>query len=107
MLDRVRYYDGLAWAVLGRGIAHTLLLHHSLLNSLFLGDLIDALRAANCALIRPEEAFQDPVFAREPDTLPAGESLIWSLAQALPRLRGKLRYPAESDAYEAEALAQL
>src|SRR5438094_53451 len=40
ILDRAEYYDGLSQDVLGRSVKHTVLLHHTLLNALYLGDLI-------------------------------------------------------------------
>jgi len=107
MLDRARYYERLANAVTGRSIAHTLLLHHNLLNALFLGDLIDALKDEGFRVVAPEEAFADPVFASQPATIPAGESLVWALAHDDARLRASLRYPGEDDTYEAEALSRL
>lgn len=107
MLDRARYYDQLAFSLLGHSVAHTILMHHSLLNALFIGDLIDALQHDGYRIIAPEEAFADPVFAQQSPTIPAGESLVWSLAHADPRLRAGLRYPSEDDTYEAAALEQL
>jgi peptidoglycan/xylan/chitin deacetylase (PgdA/CDA1 family) len=107
MLDRARYYDRLASTITGHSIAHTLLLHHNLLSALFLGDLIDALRTDGFRVVAPEEAFSDPVFALQPATIPAGESLVWALAHDDARLRAGLRYPAENDTYEAEALSRL
>lgn len=107
MLDRARYYDGLATAVTGASIAHTLLIHHNLLNALFLGDLLDALEREGYRLIAPEQAYADPVFARQPSTVPAGESLIWALAHGDERLRSRLRYPGEDDKYETEVFRRL
>lgn len=107
MLDRARYYDALAMRVVGRRVAHTLLLHHNLLNALFLGDLIDALEREGFRVISPEAAYADPVFAREPVSVPAGESLVWALAHDDAGLRGGLRYPAEDEVYEAEVLQRL
>jgi peptidoglycan/xylan/chitin deacetylase (PgdA/CDA1 family) len=107
MLERARYYDQLATAVTGYCIPHTLLLHHNLLNALFLGDLIDALERERFRLITPEAAYADPVFARAPSSLPAGESLVWALAHDDARLRNGLRYPGEDEKYEAEILSQL
>ena len=69
MLDRARYYDDLAARITGYAIPHTLLLHHNLLNALFLGDLIDALER-EFRVIEPETAYADPVFAREPSAVP-------------------------------------
>ncbi len=107
MLDRARYYDRLATTVTGHPIAHTLLVHHNLLNALFLGDLVDALERDGFRVISPEEAYADPVFAAQPAAIPAGESLVWSLAHGDARLRAGLRYPAEDEAYEADALSRL
>jgi peptidoglycan-N-acetylglucosamine deacetylase len=107
MLDRAHYYDRLAATVTGRAITHTLLLHHNLLNALFLGDLVDALERDGFQIVSPEQAFADPVFASQPATIPAGESLVWALAHDDPRLRANLRYPAENDSYEAQALERL
>jgi peptidoglycan-N-acetylglucosamine deacetylase len=72
MLDRAHYYDRLATTITGHSIAHTLLLHHNLLNALFIGDLIDALRRDGFRIIAPDEAYADPVFALQPTTIPAG-----------------------------------
>jgi hypothetical protein len=107
MLERARYYDDLATRITGYSIPHTLLLHHNLLNALFLGDLIDALEKETFRVIEPEAAYADPVFAREPSSIPAGESLIWALAQGDAQLRAGLRYPGEDERYEAEALGRL
>jgi peptidoglycan-N-acetylglucosamine deacetylase len=98
--DRARYYRGLAREVVGRDIRHTLLVHHSPLNALYLSDLLASLKADGWKLIDAAEAFRDPVFRREPKTLPAGESLVWALAKETGRYEGKLRYPGEDDVYE-------
>jgi peptidoglycan-N-acetylglucosamine deacetylase len=98
--DRARYYRQLAREVVGRDIRHTLLIHHSPLNAFFLGDLLAALRADGWNLVDAADAFRDPVFKREPKTLPAGESLVWALAKETGRYEGKLRYPGEDEVYE-------
>jgi peptidoglycan-N-acetylglucosamine deacetylase len=100
MLDRADYYDKLSIEVLGRSVKHTVLLHHTLLNSLYLGDLIEAFRQRSWKIIDAKEAFADPVFLRQPKTLPAGESLLWTLAKETGRYETKLRYPGEDDVYE-------
>lgn len=38
--ERAKYYDDLAQKVLGRRIKHTLLLHHNVVNGLFLADVL-------------------------------------------------------------------
>lgn len=105
ILGRARYYDQLAEAVLGRTAAHTLLIHYNLLNAMFLGDLMQAFHSNGWTVIAAEEAFQDPVFLRQPDIVPAGESLIWALAKETGRF--SLRYPGEDDAYEKPILDKL
>ena len=54
-----------------------------------------------------DEAFSDSVFNRQPDTAPAGESLIWALAKESGKFEGRLRYPGEDDTYEKPVLDQL
>ncbi len=100
ILDRARYYDDLARTLLGRSIRHTLLLHHNVLNGLFLGDLLAAFTKNGWDLVDARSAFDDPVFRREPNIAPAGESLVWQLAKEDGRLAKGLRYPGESDEYE-------
>ena len=103
--DRTNYYDGLARTVLGRSVAHVMLLHHNLINALFLSDVIAMLRAKGWKLIDAEVAFQDAVYEARPDVIPAGESIIWALA----RQKGiaDLRYPGEDDVYEKPLLDRL
>ncbi len=100
LLERAHYYEDLAQQVLGRAVPHTLLLHHNLLNGLFLGDVLDAFAADGWEWIDATVAYEDPVFASEPDALPAGQSLIWALAKATGRFDDVLRYPGENDTYE-------
>jgi peptidoglycan/xylan/chitin deacetylase (PgdA/CDA1 family) len=107
MLDRARYYDGLARAAVGRAIAHTMLVHHSLLNALFLGDLLGALEKDGWTIVDADEAYEDPIFQSAPSVLPAGESLVWSLAKENAALAPTLRYPGEDEDYEKATLDRL
>ena len=107
ILDRAHYYDDLAKKVVGRTIKHTLLIHYNLISALFLGDLIDALRENGFRIVSPDVAYEDAIFATQPNTVPAGESLVWSLARANAALRDTLRYPGEDEAYETAALNSL
>ncbi|WP_306600794.1 polysaccharide deacetylase family protein [Geothrix sp. 21YS21S-2] len=103
--DRAAYYDGLARRVLGRDVRHVLLLHHNLINALFLPDVIGMFRDLGWTFISPAEAYADPAYALEPGVLPAGESLVWSLAKE----KGvqDLRSPGEDGAYEQPKLDAL
>jgi peptidoglycan/xylan/chitin deacetylase (PgdA/CDA1 family) len=105
--DRARFYDQLSRDVLGRSVLHTLLIHYNLLNSLFLGDLLAMFHSKGWGVIDVEEAFSDPVFTRQPDTAPAGQSLIWALAKETGKFEGRLRYPGEDDVYEKAVLDRL
>ncbi len=98
--ERANYYDDLSRKVLGRSVRHTLLLHHNVLNGLFLGDVLQMFTRRGWRLIDAEEAFADPVFKRSPKTAPAGESLIWALAKETGRFDSSLRYPGEGGEYE-------
>jgi len=105
LYDRAQYYDRLSRTVLGRSVAHVLLLHHNLINALFLRDVIAMFRDKGWTLIDSETAFKDPVYAMRPDIIPAGQSILWALA----RQKGVpgLRYPGEDDVYEKPILDRL
>lgn len=98
--DRGRYYRQLARDVLGHDIRHTLLVHHNLLNALYLGDVMPTLREDGWKWVDAPHAFRDPVFRREPNIVPAGESLVWALAKESRRFQDRLRYPGEDGEYE-------
>ena len=102
--DRAQFYDRLARDVLGRSVSHTLLIHYNLLNGLVLGDLLAMFRSKRWDT---DEAFSDPLFLRQPETAPAGESLIWASAKETGRFEDRLRYPGEDDVYEKPILDRL
>lgn len=107
VLDRARYYDGLSVEVLGRSVPHTLLVHYNLLNAFFLEHVLEALENEGFQRIDADEAFADAVYRERVDTLPAGESLLWSVAHATGRYGDRLRYPGEDGAYEKARLDAL
>ncbi len=98
--ERAQYYDSLSLRVLGKPVRHTVLLHHSTLNALFLDDLIVMFTSKGWKTIDAEWAYADPVYDRQPKILPAGESLIWALAKETGKFEKELRYPGEDDVYE-------
>jgi len=107
MFARADYYDQLARRTLGYSVKHTLLVHFNLLNALFLNDVIEMLRAKGWQLIDAEDAFSDPVFAAKPKILPAGESIIWSVAKEKGTIPMSQRYPAEDGAIEDARMNKL
>lgn len=104
ILDRAHYYDSLATRLLNRKVKHTLLIHHSLLNALFLDDLLKALERDGWELIDAKAAFEDEIFDLQPKIEPCGESIVWQCAKLDAEAAKGLRYPAEDSAYEEEAL---
>jgi len=100
LLDRASFYRQLALDVLGHEVRHTLLVHYTMINALFLQDVMAAFEKSGWEWIDADHAYEDPVFLKEPQTLPAGESLIWALAAETGKFKDRLRYPGEDDTYE-------
>jgi hypothetical protein len=105
---RAEYYNKLAKRVTGgRQVLHTILTHFNLLNGLFLNDVIQMLKGKNWHPIDAEQAYNDTVFLAQPKVLPAGESLIWSMAKEKGKIAKSLRYPAEDSTYENKRMDKL
>src|SRR5215213_587322 len=107
MWARAEYYDSLAQRVLGRPVKHTVLVHFNLLNGLFLNDLIAMFKSKGWEPVDAEEAFADPLFSASPKIVPAGESIVWSLAKEKGTIAKSLRYPAEDGEYENARMNKL
>lgn len=103
--NRAAYYDSLSMQLFHRSVKHVLLLHTNAINAAFLPDVIAMFKSKAWALISPDEAYQDPIYAMNPMTLPAGESILWSLA--MQNDFKTLRYPAEDAVYEKPLLDRL
>jgi glyoxylase-like metal-dependent hydrolase (beta-lactamase superfamily II)/peptidoglycan/xylan/chitin deacetylase (PgdA/CDA1 family) len=104
IIDRIKYYDSLSLITFQRRIPHTLLLHHNLLNALFLDDLLIAIKDSGWELIDAEKTYNDEVFSLQYQILPCGESLVWQSAKNNESTASTLRYPAEDGEYENEKL---
>lgn len=102
LLDRAQYYDTLAQNTLGRSPDHILLLHVNAINAAFLADVIEAFKTKNWNIVSTQKAFRDPLYQMQTQYLPAGESIIWSLAKE--KGLENLRYPAEDAPYEMDRL---
>lgn len=98
--ERAKYYDELAQKAVGRKVKHTLLLHHNVVNGLFLKDVLQMFKDKGWKLIDAETAYSDSIFDSEPNITPAGESLIWALAKQSGKYEKELRYPGEDGVYE-------
>ncbi|HRJ05741.1 MAG TPA: polysaccharide deacetylase family protein [Ignavibacteria bacterium] len=98
--NRAMYYDSLAFALTGRHIKHTLLLHHIFINASFLGELLIHFKKYGWELINASDAFTDEIYSSQPQIIPAGESLVWALAKETGKYESMLRYPGEDSEYE-------
>jgi peptidoglycan/xylan/chitin deacetylase (PgdA/CDA1 family) len=105
--DRAQFYNKLAKKVLGHEVKHTLLVHFNVLNALFLDDLLKMFEERGWKLIDAVEAYKDPLGSKNPNTLPAGQSLIWAMAKETGRFDSILRYPGEDGEYEKDAMDKL
>jgi hypothetical protein len=50
---------------------------------------------------------KDEIYNELPQTLPAGESIIWALVKESGRYDSRLRYPGEDGAYEKDKMDKL
>jgi len=102
LLDRAHYYDELGKKTLGYSPKHVILLHTNKINAQSLADIISAFKGHGWEWIDTEIAYADPLYKQQPDVIPAGESIIWSIAKK--KGNTTLRYPAEDAPYELENL---
>ena len=105
--DRALFYDSLAFELTGRRVNHNLLLHHNLATALFLDDLIRHFKNKGWDIIDVDKAYEDDIYKKEPDNIPAGESLIWALSKQSGKFDDILRYPAEDSRYEKDKMDKL
>jgi len=80
LLGAVEFYNEVAVKAIGHSPAHVLLLHENDLAAMFVGDLVAALRENGWTIISPDEAFQDPINSRTPDTLMTRQGHVAALA---------------------------
>jgi peptidoglycan/xylan/chitin deacetylase (PgdA/CDA1 family) len=107
MYERTMYYDNLAREITGRQIDHVILMHHNLLNALFLDDLIQMFEEKGWQIINISRAYKDSVYSEMPEILPAGESIVWALAKQTGKYDNELRYPGEDSEYEKDKMDKL
>ncbi len=81
--QRADAYRTLAQKLQGRDIPQVILLHHNLINALWLGDAIAMFKAKGSTITSPEIAFADSVYQLQPDRAAAGQSLLLSMARSL------------------------
>lgn len=97
--SRAQAYRTLSWQLQGRDIPQVLLLHHNLINALWLDDVIAMFREMGWTITTPALAFADPVYQLQPDRPAAGQSLLLSMARSLGlgQFEGWLRLVDDAD----------
>ncbi|MFL6657030.1 MAG: polysaccharide deacetylase family protein [Massilia sp.] len=98
--QRALAYRALSQQLQGRDIAQVILLHHNLINALWLDDVIAQFKDMGWTITTPEAAFRDPVYALQPAAAAAGQSLLLSMARSLGvgKFAGWLRLVDDGDA---------
>lgn len=81
--QRALAYRALSQQLQGRDIAQVMLLHHNLINALWLDDVIAQFKAMGWTIVAPAQAYADPVYKLAPDRPAAGQSLLLSMARSL------------------------
>jgi peptidoglycan-N-acetylglucosamine deacetylase len=81
--QRTQAYRDLSQKLQGRDIAQVILLHHNLINALWLSDIIAMFKEKGWTITTPEAAFADPVYQLQPERAAAGQSLLLSMARSL------------------------
>ncbi len=106
--QRAVAYRELSHKLQGRDIAQVILLHHNLINALWLDDIIAMFKAKGWKITTPAEAFADPIYQLQPALSAAGQSLLLSMSRALghEKFDGWLRLRDDGD-FELEALKKL
>jgi len=106
--QRALAYRSLSQQLQGRDISQVLLLHHNLVNALWLDDVIAQFRDMGWSVVAPAQALQDPVYQLEPVRSVAGQSLLLSLGRllGLGQMPGGERLVDDGD-YEIAELEKL
>lgn len=81
--QRALAYRALSLRLQGRDIAQVMLMHHNLINALWLDDAIAQFKEMGWTIVTPDAAYQDPVYALQPVSNVAGQSLLLSMARSL------------------------
>ncbi|MEO8384306.1 MAG: polysaccharide deacetylase family protein [Betaproteobacteria bacterium] len=81
--QRASAYRDLAQKLQGRDIPQVILLHHNLINAMWLDEAIGMFKSRGWTITTPDVAFSDPVYQLQPDRLVAGQSLLLSMARTL------------------------
>jgi peptidoglycan-N-acetylglucosamine deacetylase len=81
--QRAQAYRALAQQLQGRDVPQVILLHHNLINALWLTDVLAMFKTKGWAFVSPARAFEDPMYALQPVNPDPGQSLLLSMARSL------------------------
>jgi peptidoglycan/xylan/chitin deacetylase (PgdA/CDA1 family) len=81
--QRALAYRALSQQLQGRDIAQVILLHHNLVNALWLTDVIAQFKEMGWSITTPATAFADPVYQLTPERAAPGQSLLLSMGRTL------------------------
>lgn len=103
--QRAEAYRALSWQLQGRDIPQVLLMHHNLINALWLDDVLAQFKDMGWKFVTPAAAFNDPVYQLAPERAAAGQSLLLSMGRTLGlgKFTGWERLVDDGD-FEIEAL---
>jgi peptidoglycan/xylan/chitin deacetylase (PgdA/CDA1 family) len=106
--QRALAYRALSQQLQGRDIAQVMLMHHNLINALWLDDVIVMFKEMGWSITTPAAAFADPVYQLMPERTAPGQSLLLSMARSLGlgKFEGWARLVDDGD-LEIEALKTL
>lgn len=80
--QRATAYRELSRRLFHRDIPQVMLMHHNLLNALFLRDVMTMLKADGWTFIDAEAAYRDEVYREQPERPAPGQSLLLSIARS-------------------------
>lgn len=81
--QRALAYRVLSQQLQGRDIAMVMLMHHNLINALWLDDVIAMFKQMGWSITTPAAAFADTVYSLVPERQAPGQSLLLSMARSL------------------------
>jgi len=81
--QRALAYRELSQQLQGRDIPQIMLMHHNLVNALWLDEAITQFRQMGWSITTPAKAFADTVYQLQPDRPAPGQSLLLSMARSL------------------------
>lgn len=103
--QRALAYRELAQRLQGRDIPQVLLLHHNLINAMWLDDVIRQFKDMGWTITTPAQAYADPVYRFMPER--AGGSLLLAMGRSLGLRPAELGLRLMDDGdFEIEALAR-